>query len=385
MRLKFLIILSVWFSIGGSTFMVAACKVDSISICFGEFNEFRFIVALANDSAIIYRESFDSLEDCTHSKTDRVNAEDKLSMHTIYYYEDTDYALSADVTKALFEYIDDFFISQTIPIYDSIEEISSWQSCYLLPRTIQLYIKYSKPDERCDFFSFSDSGSCIANDVIEDELGDITVRMQYSKPFRDFIVYLCYISTFLGYHADDKDAIIEYIGNIDNQTLSYDGNQLTKVYDACYDLTYAGAMEFRDGADQSDEYSWDANGRMTRDMNRKITDIAYNAIDLPRRVQYSDGPSCTTPTVPMTAQHTITAGYAYNGLDGLQATGYSLIDKLSGKISGNSFILSVKGSQATEIYNLTIDKSKGRLMSLSPYFFTQKPATFYRNFVTPWK
>lgn len=80
-----------------------------------------------------------------------------------------------------------------------------------------------------------------------------------------------------------------YYGQIDNLTLTYHGNQLRKVTDQCSDLTYAGAMDFKDGADASHEYQWDANGNMTRDANKRIWSIAYNELNLPREIQYYDG------------------------------------------------------------------------------------------------
>ena len=78
-------------------------------------------------------------------------------------------------------------------------------------------------------------------------------------------------------------------GDIDDLTLTYNGNQLKKVTDHCPDLTYAGAMDFKDGADKSAEYLWDANGNMTRDRNKKIWSIGYNALNLPEEIQHYDG------------------------------------------------------------------------------------------------
>jgi len=48
--------------------------------------------------------------------------------------------------------------------------------------------------------------------------------------------------------------------DIDLLALSYDGNQLVKVTNGCDELSYAGAMDFKDGSDAQTEYSWDANG-----------------------------------------------------------------------------------------------------------------------------
>ena len=79
-------------------------------------------------------------------------------------------------------------------------------------------------------------------------------------------------------------------GLIDDLTLTYDGNRLKKVTDQCDELTYAGAMDFRDGANSdSREYYWDANGNLTRDRNKGIIAIAYNALNLPERINFDNG------------------------------------------------------------------------------------------------
>ena len=78
-------------------------------------------------------------------------------------------------------------------------------------------------------------------------------------------------------------------GLLVNLTMSYDGNQLKKVTDQCNELTYAGAMDFKDGADKTTEYTWDANGNMTQDLNKKIWRIKYNVLNLPEQIDYEDG------------------------------------------------------------------------------------------------
>ena len=78
-------------------------------------------------------------------------------------------------------------------------------------------------------------------------------------------------------------------GTIDNLSMTYDGNRLKKVTDQCADLTYEGAMDFRDGADQPSEYTYDANGNLTGDRNKGIHAIVYNVLDLPSRVEFNDG------------------------------------------------------------------------------------------------
>ena len=78
-------------------------------------------------------------------------------------------------------------------------------------------------------------------------------------------------------------------GIIDDLKMAYDGNQLIQVTDAAEDLTYTGAMDFRDGADEAVEYTYDAGGNMTSDLNRSIVSITYNMLNLPQSVLFKDG------------------------------------------------------------------------------------------------
>lgn len=64
---------------------------------------------------------------------------------------------------------------------------------------------------------------------------------------------------------------------------------MKKVTDRADDLTYTGAMDFKDGADKAVEYAYDANGNMTRDRNKKIQSISYNILNLPSEVKFDDG------------------------------------------------------------------------------------------------
>ena len=87
--------------------------------------------------------------------------------------------------------------------------------------------------------------------------------------------------------ADGK--AIWSFGDIDNLNISYSGNQLKKVTDQVEALTYAGAMDFKDGVDKDAEYEYDANGNLTRDRNKGIYSIAYNVLNLPQTVLFNDG------------------------------------------------------------------------------------------------
>ncbi len=76
---------------------------------------------------------------------------------------------------------------------------------------------------------------------------------------------------------------------VDDLTLKYNGNQLTKVTDAVKIATSAGSMDFTDRANVDNEYTYDANGNMTRDLNKGITSITYNVLNLPAKVTFSNG------------------------------------------------------------------------------------------------
>ncbi len=77
-------------------------------------------------------------------------------------------------------------------------------------------------------------------------------------------------------------------GMIDELLLFYSGNHLKKVDDvsstSCNDN-----FKFIDGANQLVEYTYDSNGNLTQDLNKKITDIQYNCLNLPNRILFEDG------------------------------------------------------------------------------------------------
>lgn len=63
------------------------------------------------------------------------------------------------------------------------------------------------------------------------------------------------------------------------------GNQLMNVTDAY--ATPAGG--FVNGTNTANDYAYDANGNLTQDLNKGITSISYNLLNLPERVTFSNG------------------------------------------------------------------------------------------------
>ena len=83
-------------------------------------------------------------------------------------------------------------------------------------------------------------------------------------------------------------------GMMDNLTYTYTGNRLTKVSDAATPaITYSNAFHFVDRANVANEYIYDANGNATKDLNKNITSISYNALNLPNVITFADGNTIT--------------------------------------------------------------------------------------------
>ena len=110
-------------------------------------------------------------------------------------------------------------------------------------------------------------------------------------------------------------------GLIDNLTFTLGGNQLTRVDDAVATSAYNNGFEFKDGVKQANEYNYDSNGNLTKDLNKGITNISYNCLNLPSVVTFSDGSTVTytyaadgtkLKTVHKTGSTTTTTDYCGN-------------------------------------------------------------------------
>ena len=110
-------------------------------------------------------------------------------------------------------------------------------------------------------------------------------------------------------------------GLIDNLTFTLGGNQLTRVDDAVATSAYNNGFEFKDGVKQANEYNYDSNGNLTKDLNKGITNISYNCLNLPSVVTFSYGSTVTytyaadgtkLKTVHKTGSTTTTTDYCGN-------------------------------------------------------------------------
>ena len=99
------------------------------------------------------------------------------------------------------------------------------------------------------------------------------------------------------------------------------GNLLNRVDDTATTSAYNNGFEFKDGVKQANEYNYDSNGNLTKDLNKGITNISYNCLNLPSVVTFSDGSTVTytyaaggtkLKTVHKTGSTTTTTDYCGN-------------------------------------------------------------------------
>jgi len=90
-------------------------------------------------------------------------------------------------------------------------------------------------------------------------------------------------------------------GLIDNLTLSHSGNQLLKVEDTAANNSLAESADFKNYANKPVEYTYNDNGAMTQDLNKGISNIQYNLLNLPGIIDM------LTPTTEARNEYTYSA------------------------------------------------------------------------------
>ncbi|MBK5722312.1 RHS repeat-associated core domain-containing protein, partial [Dysgonomonas sp. Marseille-P4677] len=80
--------------------------------------------------------------------------------------------------------------------------------------------------------------------------------------------------------AADNNALVDQL------SITYVGNQMIHVSDAVANFAYAESADFKDKVSASGtiEYTYNANGAMDKDLNKGITGIQYNSLNLPRQM-----------------------------------------------------------------------------------------------------
>ena len=78
-------------------------------------------------------------------------------------------------------------------------------------------------------------------------------------------------------------------GLIDDLTYQYNGNQVQSISDKAGSLLYDGSFDFKDGANESTEYFYNANGALTTDLNKGISKIEYDMLDNLSTITFNNG------------------------------------------------------------------------------------------------
>ena len=180
--------------------------------------------------------------------------------------------------------------SQTLNYQETINDIAP---CYngnissLFWRTAQNDVSnelISSPEKG---YSFTYDGlSCLKDAVY----GEGTSLNQNGNRFNEQITGYDKMGNILGLLRYGQTGTDSY-GLIDNLNLTYNGNQLQSVYDNATNSVFGNGMEFKDAAHETVEYAYDKNGNLTKDLNKNITEIQYNILNLPSHISFADGSS----------------------------------------------------------------------------------------------
>lgn len=168
--------------------------------------------------------------------------------------------------------------------------------------------------------------------------GQGTAINTYPERFTEQVTAYDKNGNILGLKRHGQTGASSY-GLIDNLALTLNGNQLKAVNDAVTASAYNNGFEFKDGAKVATEYTYDTNGNLTKDLNKNITSIQYNMLNLPSVVSFSDASTITYTygadgtklrTVHKIGSTTTTTDYLgnviyENGVAKLLLTGYGYI------------------------------------------------------------
>lgn len=70
---------------------------------------------------------------------------------------------------------------------------------------------------------------------------------------------------------------------------AYNGNQMTFANDYYFSQNQSSVKEYHNFNTSGNDFSYDTNGNMTKDLDRKIYTIRYNVLNLPEVIQFKDG------------------------------------------------------------------------------------------------
>ncbi|UUC45205.1 DUF6443 domain-containing protein [Flavobacterium cerinum] len=126
-----------------------------------------------------------------------------------------------------------------------------------------------------------------------DDLNRLT-GAYYQKPLAAETITNSY-DEYVSYDKNGNILNLKRMGNLDHPNVTIDIDDLTYVYNGnrlmrVNDLTN-NPEGFKDNGygNTYNDYAYDANGNMTQDANKKITNIVYNHLNLPTEILFADG------------------------------------------------------------------------------------------------
>ena len=211
--------------------------------------------------------------------------------------------------------------SQTLNYQETTNDIAP---CYngnissMLWRTAQNNASYELVSSPEKGYSFTYDGLSRLKDAV---YGEGTSLNQNRNRFNEQITGYDKMGNILGLLRYGQTGTDSY-GLIDNLNLTYNGNQLQSVYDNATNSVFGNGMEFKNNANERVEYAYDKNGNLIKDLNKNITEIQYNILNLPGHIIFADGNSivyeyaadgskvCTTHTINDNVTSTVYCGNA---------------------------------------------------------------------------
>ena len=153
--------------------------------------------------------------------------------------------------------------AQATPCYGGNVSSLGWQSADSVARSYSFIYDQASRLTDADYRENGASSTKYQTSYAYDENGNITSLQRYGRYVNDWRL-------------------------VDDLSYNYSGNQLQSVSKTGVSPRYYGAMYFQDGATANTEYEYDENGRLTKDLNRKISSIQYNSLNLPTKIEMTN-------------------------------------------------------------------------------------------------
>ena len=94
-------------------------------------------------------------------------------------------------------------------------------------------------------------------------------------------------------YASVNETYTYFYDHADRLMNTTQGSQVVKIDDQMEDPTYKGVFNFMDGANEEFEYEYDKNGNLVKDLNKNISKIEYNLLNLPSKITFGNGKAIT--------------------------------------------------------------------------------------------